>query len=297
MARLGWIGLGDIGLPMMERLKRAGHDIDVWGRSPERLATAEALGARVMPSAADLGHGCQAVFLCVTNAEAVADIVFGTSGIATASGPDTLIVDHSTIHPVRTREMSARLRGDQRGRWIDAPVSGGALGARNGTLAVMAGGESEDIEQARAWISAYGGRITHVGASGTGQACKSCNQAIANATLMIWAEMLAYARAFGLDLDKLIAATEGGFADSHVRKVLVPRIVSGDYPGHYASLIPKDLDIPCDIGQLLQTPMPMTSLVTSLYRLHRVQQERGGGESMGLLDLFQRTGGPGLARP
>jgi 2-hydroxy-3-oxopropionate reductase len=154
----------------------------------------------------------------------------------------------------------------------------------------MAGGEAEDLEAVRAWVSAYGGTITHVGAAGAGQVCKSCNQAIANTTLMVWAEMLAYARSFGLDLDKLVAATEGGFADSSVRKVLVPRIVSGEYPGHYASLIPKDLEIPCDMGRMLQTPMPLTNLVASLYLHHRVLQEHCGDEPVGLLDLFLRTG-------
>lgn len=291
MARLGWIGLGDIGLPMMVRLKEAGHEVCAWGRTAARLAAAEAAGATLVPSPAELGRTCQAVFLCVTDADAVEDIVFGPEGIATASQPDTYVVDHSTIHPARTRDMAARLRTRQRGRWVDAPVSGGAVGARAGTLAVMAGGEPEDLDAVRAWISAYGGKITHVGPSGAGQACKSCNQAIANTTIMVWAEMLAYAKSFGLDVDKLVAATEGGFADSSVRKVLVPMILSGAYPGHYASLIPKDLDIPCDMGRVLQTPMPVTSLVTSLYRHHQVLQERlGGDQPVGLLDLFLRTG-------
>lgn len=291
MARLGWIGLGDIGLPMMVRLKEAGHEVHAWGRSPARLEAAQAAGAKLVPSPADLARTCEAVFLCVTDADAVEAVVFGPEGIASASRTETYVVDHSTIHPARTRDMAARLRAQQRGRWVDAPVSGGAVGARAGTLAVMAGGEPEDLDAVRGWISSYGGKITYVGPSGAGQACKSCNQAIANTTIMVWAEMLAYAKSFGLDVDKLVAGTEGGFADSQVRKVLVPMILSGAYPGHYASLIPKDLDIPCDMGRVLQTPMPVTSLVTSLYRHHQVMQEKIGGETqVGLLDLFLRTG-------
>jgi 3-hydroxyisobutyrate dehydrogenase len=290
MAKLGWIGLGDIGLPMMVRLKEAGHDVLAWGRSQARLDAAAAAGATLVPSAADLGRSCEALFLCVTDSDAVEEIVFGPEGIATASGPTTYVVDHSTIHPARTRDMAARLREMRKGRWIDAPVSGGAVGARAGTLAVMAGGESEDLAAVRGWISAYGGKITHVGPSGTGQACKSCNQAIANTTVMIWAEMLAYAKAFGLDAEKLVAAMEGGFADSAVRKFVVPMILSGAFPGHYASIIPKDLDIPCDMGRVLQTPMPVTSLVTNLYRHYQVLQERSGEEPLALLELFQRTG-------
>jgi 3-hydroxyisobutyrate dehydrogenase len=289
MARLGWVGLGDIGLPMMERLVQAGHDVFAWGRRPESLAAAEAAGGRPVASAAELGRVCAAVFLCVTDHEAVAQVVFGPAGIAAGSGPATLLVDHSTIHPLRTRELAARLRESGRGRWVDAPVSGGAVGARAGTLAVMAGGEAPDLEAVRPWISAYGGRITHVGASGAGQVCKSCNQAIANATIMVWTEMLAYAKAFGLEPEHLMAATAGGFGDSAVRELLVPGIVSGDFPGHYASLIPKDLDITCDMGRELQTPMPLTGLVTSLLRLHQVLQARGGGAPVGLLELFSRA--------
>lgn len=290
MAKLGWVGAGDIGMPMMLRLKDAGHEVSLWGRTQARLDQAQADGVKIAASAAELGRTCEAVFLCVTDADAVQEIVFGPDGIATASHAGTLVVDHSTIHPARTRDMASRLRVEKKGRWVDAPVSGGAVGARAGTLAVMAGGEAEDIDAVRPWLSAYGGKITHVGPSGTGQACKSCNQAIANTTIMIWAEMLAYAKSFGLDLDKLVAATEGGFADSNVRKTLVPSIVSGAYPGHYASIIPKDLDIPCDMGRVLQTPMPMTSLVTSLYRHHQVLQEKCGATPIGLLDLFLRSG-------
>lgn len=289
MATLGWVGVGDIGLPMMVRLKEAGHDVHVWGRTQARLADAQAAGATLAGSAAELGLNCEAVFLCVTDADAVHEIVFGPDGIASGSGADTFVVDHSTIHPGQTRDMAASLRAQKKGRWVDAPVSGGAVGACAGTLAVMAGGEPEDIAAVTPWLRAYGGKITHVGASGAGQACKSCNQAIANATIMVWAELLAYARSFGLDPEKMVEATEGGFADSAVRKTLVPRILSGEFPGHYASLIPKDLDIPCDMGRVLQTPMPVTSLVTSLYRHHQVLQDRSGPEPIGLLDLFQRS--------
>lgn len=290
MAKLGWVGVGDIGLPMMKRLLDAGNEVSVWGRTQARLDQARSVGATIAASAAELGRTCEAVFLCVTDTDAVHEIVFGPDGITTASRAETYVVDHSTIHPARTRDMATRLRTAKKGRWVDAPVSGGSVGARAGTLAVMAGGEPEDIAAVSPWVSAYGGKITHVGPSGTGQACKSCNQAIANTTVMIWAEMLAYARSFGLDLDKLVAATEGGLADSSIRKVMVPSIVSGAYPGHYASIIPKDLDIPCDVGRVMQTPMPVTSLVTSLYRHHQVLQEKVGTTQVGLLDLFTRSG-------
>jgi 3-hydroxyisobutyrate dehydrogenase-like beta-hydroxyacid dehydrogenase len=296
MATLGWVGLGDVGLPMMARLAEAGHEVRAWGRSRARREAAQAAGATLVDSAAELGRSCEAVFLCVTDTDAVHEIVFGVDGIASASGGESLVVDHSTIHPGRTREMAARLRDAGRGRWIDAPVSGGAVGARAGTLAVMAGGVAADIATATPWIRAYGGKVTHVGANGAGQLCKSCNQAIANATIMAWAEVLAYAELFGLDPERLLEATEGGFADSAVRRSFVPRILSGEFPGHYASLIPKDLGIPCDMGRTLGAPMPVTGLVASLYHQLRELQERSGTEPVGLLELFRSNRNPEAGR-
>jgi 3-hydroxyisobutyrate dehydrogenase len=287
MAKLGWIGIGDIGMPMMVRLKEAGHDVSVWGRNKTRVAEAERAGAKIAGSAAELARANEAVFLCVTDTVDVEEVVFGPNGIATTSRAGTLIVDHSTTHPTRTREIAQKMRADGKGRWVDAPVSGGSMGARAGTLAVMVGGEAQDVEAVRPWLSAYGGKITHIGGSGAGQASKACNQAIANATIMVWAEMIAYARSFGLDLDKFVEATEGGFADSLVRRVHVPNIASGAYPGHYVSVIPKQLDIVCDVARVLQTPIPLTSMVTSLYRQHQMLQARSATQ-VGIVDLFQK---------
>jgi 3-hydroxyisobutyrate dehydrogenase len=291
VSKLGWIGMGDIGTPMALRLMDAGHDLRVWGRTKARLAPALERGAREGASAMELAVACEAVLLCVTDADAVEEIAFGPQGLADARKADLLVVDHSTIHPRRSQAAATRLADLKAGRWVDAPVSGGTAGARAGTLAVMVGGETGDVEHARPWISAFGGRITHVGPAGCGQACKSSNQAIANTTIMVWAEMLAYARAFGLDLEMMVEAFEGGFADSTVRKTLVPRLLDGSFPGHYASIIQKDLDIPCDVGRSMQTPMPVTSLVASLYRHHQVFQDMAG-KDLGLTDLFtHRTEG------
>ena len=122
MAKLGWVGVGDIGLPMMKRLLDAGNEVSVWGRTQARLDQARSVGATIAASAAELGRTCEAVFLCVTDSDAVEEVVFGSDGIATASRPGTLVVDHSTIHPGRTRQMATRLRVEQKGRWVDAQL-------------------------------------------------------------------------------------------------------------------------------------------------------------------------------
>lgn len=290
MTTLGWIGMGDIGTPMVLRLIAAGHDVVVWGRTKARLRPALELGAREGSSGHELAEACEAVMLCVTDSDAVDDIAFGPNGLAGARRAELLVVDHSTIHPRRSQAAAARLSEMGAGRWVDAPVSGGPAGAQAGTLAVMMGGAAEDVERAKVWASAYSGRITHVGPAGSGQACKSCNQAVSSATIMAWAEILAYASRFGLDVAKMVEALEGGFADSPVRRMLVPRLLDGSFPGRYAPLIAKDLDIPCDIGSALQSPMPMTSLVTSLYRHHQVLQDMAGDKPLGLMALFARPG-------
>lgn len=286
MARLGWIGLGDIGTPMSERLRRAGHDVLVWGRSREKVARTVADPDSIADSPADLMRRCDAVFLCVTDADAVEEVVFGDRGLAHAQKPGGLVVDHSTIGPLRTRDMAGRLAGSNAGHWVDAPVSGGAAGARAGTLAAMAGGRDEDVARVRSWISAYAGTITHAGPAGAGQMCKICNQVIANATIMAWAEMLALAERFGVSGQTLMDAAAGGFGDSNVRKHLVPKILDGTFPGIYAPLIPKDLGLATAFASRVNAPAPVAELVLALYREHFRLADRGTAAQTGLRGLF-----------
>lgn len=286
MAVLGWIGLGDIGTPMCERLLAAGHDMLVWGRSRDRVERAAAGRCEIVASPAELGRRCTAVFLCVTDADAAEAVVFGEQGVASGSAAQTLVVDTSTVGPLRTRAMAERLRQAGRGRWVDAPVSGGAVGARAGTLAAMVGGEPEDVAAARPYIAAFAGKITHVGPAGFGQMCKVCNQVIANTTIMVWAETLSLAERFGIAPETLMEAAEGGFADSSVRKVLGPMILSGGFPGIYAPLIPKDMDLAGDVAGRLGAPVPLAGLVLALYRQHGMLAAQGTAMREGIRGIF-----------
>jgi len=286
VATLGWIGLGDIGAPMCRRLVAAGHEVLVWGRTREKAERALAGRCEVVASAAELGRRCEAIFLCVTDADAVEAVVFDEDGVASGSLPHTLVVDTSTIGPLRTRVMAERLQRMGRGRWVDAPVSGGAVGASAGTLAAMVGGETEDIAAARPFIEAFAGKITHVGPAGFGQMCKVCNQVIANTTIMVWAEMLSLVERFGISPESLMDAAEGGFADSSVRKVLAPMILSGDFPGIYAPLIPKDMDLAGEVASRFGAPIPLAGLVLALYRQHKMLDEQGSTMRAGLRGIF-----------
>lgn len=257
MSILGWIGMGAIGTPMALRLLDAGHQLLVWGRTSARLTPALERGARAVGSAAELAASCEAVMLCVTDTAAVESVAFGPDGIASGATPGLLIVDHSTIDPAHTRTLATRAR--ERGwSWLDAPVSGGAAGARDGTLAILIGGDASDVERARPWLGAYGKNVTHIGPSGAGQAAKSCNQAIFGTTLAAWIEVIDYARAIGLDPVKLVAALEGSWSDSPVRRHLATHFARGRATSTGNDLLLKDLEIVAATAEAAGVELPVT---------------------------------------
>ncbi|MBV8750700.1 MAG: NAD(P)-dependent oxidoreductase [Candidatus Eremiobacteraeota bacterium] len=276
MATLGWIGIGEIGTPMVLRLIEAGHRVTVWGRTAERLRPALDAGANAAGSPADLAAACEAVFLCVTDGDAVEAVVFGPRGVAEGARHGSLIVDHSTIHPETARLASRRLRSQGVG-WVDAPVSGGAAGAAAGTLSIFLGGADDAVARVRPWIDAYARNVTHIGDVGTGQIAKSCNQAIVAATVSIWAEVIAYARRCGIDPDLLVDALAGGWADSAIRPAFGHDLAAGRFRRTPGLIILKDLEIIGDMARETASPMPVTAAVTTLHRLLLAQGHATGG--------------------
>jgi 3-hydroxyisobutyrate dehydrogenase len=281
MAKVGWVGFGEIGEPMALQLIAAGHEVHVWGRTAARLKPATDRGARLAVSPANLASACDFVFLCITDADAVEQTVFGAEGIAGSASPGKVLVDHSTIHPLRSRAMAARLREETGMGWLDAPVSGGAIGAQQGTLSIFVGGEEADLEKARGVMSAYAAKITRVGESGAGLVAKCVNQTVLCATLAAWAEALNLAHRAGADVARVLEALEGSWSDSPVRRLHAPSMISADYAPGQAWTMLKDLDVVGDMAQLTKSPMPMQAIVTSLFR----QQIAMG---------FDHTGIPGI---
>jgi 2-hydroxy-3-oxopropionate reductase len=275
MATLGWIGLGDIGLPMMRRLVGAGNRVVVWGRTAAKLQPALDVGAVAASSPAELAAQCEGVLLCVTDGDAVEEVVFGPRGVAEGAKRGTLIVDHSTIHPETTRLASRRLKSHGVG-WVDAPVSGGALGAAAATLSVFLGGDDADVARMKPWIAAYAANVTHMGPVGSGQVTKSCNQAIVASTVALWAEVITYARRSGVDADLLVDALAGGWADSAIRQVHGHDLVAGRYRKTERLILLKDLDIVGDVAAATKSPMPVSSAVTTLFRLLLAQGHQPG---------------------
>ena len=225
--RIGFIGTGLIGTPMVQRLLECGLSVTVWNRTPDKATPLVLDGATLAESPRALAESCDIVCLCLTNTTAVHDVVFGVQGIDAVLRVGQLLIDLSSIAPDATREMAERLASACGARWIDAPVSGGLPLARAGRLIVFAGGDAHDIARAAPVFDALSQRVTHMGGHGAGQLAKSCNQMIVACNLVTIAEMLAFARTSGIDATQLPGALAGGFADSLPLQIFGPRMAAG----------------------------------------------------------------------
>lgn len=287
--RLGYLGLGLMGTPMSRRLIEAGHDVTVWNRSPDKARALVQAGARHAACPRDVAANASIVFMCVTDAAAVEEVIFGAKGLAAAPGAGRLVVDFSSIHPDAARDIAARLRAKNGMGWIDAPVSGGSKGAEEGTLAVMAGGDVANIERVRPYVLAMARRFTHMGPTGAGQTTKLCNQVIVGCAMAVLAEATRLAVNAGIDAGRLPEALAGGFADSIPLQLFVPRMVQGVHApplGHIATML-KDLDTIADVAQATSTPVPMASLAGQLFRLAKAAR----GADADALEIYKLSAG------
>lgn len=265
--KLGFCGLGLMGAAMVQRLLAAGHEVKVWNRSAAKARPLAALGAQVVAHPREAAQGVDGVLLCLFDAKAVEDVVFGPEGVAQAGGLKWL-ADHSSIDPEATRLMAARLAEANGADWIDAPVSGGVPGVEAGTLAIMAGGNETHIPEASLAMRAYAGNITHMGPSGTGQATKLCNQTIVATAVVALAEAIGFAERNGIDVRKLAPALAGGWADSKPLQIFAPRMIAPP-PSSIGALstMLKDVDTVIANARQSGAPMPVTASVQQMLRL------------------------------
>ncbi|AJY29508.1 NAD-binding of NADP-dependent 3-hydroxyisobutyrate dehydrogenase family protein [Burkholderia thailandensis 34] len=267
---VGFCGPGLMGAPMIRHLLSAGHRVHVWNRTRAKADALAAHGAQVVDTPAELAARVQTVMLCVLDAQAVGDVVFGASGVLAgdaAARRVTRIVDHSSIPPAATRAYAARAAA-LGASWVDAPVSGGVPGAEAGTLAVMAGGAQADVDAVRGLIGAYASRVTHLGDAGAGQTAKLCNQAIVTASVTAIAEAVGLAQASGIDAARLAEALAGGWADSVLLQTFVPRMTStGHQPIGALKTFQKDVDAIADAARDAGAVMPVAATVQQVLRL------------------------------
>lgn len=270
---IAFAGIGLMGLRMCRRLLAAGFPLTVWNRSPDKCAALVEAGARQVGSPAELCATADIVLLCLADTSVVRQVVFGQDGIVEDARAGQLLVDHSSLDPAATRAMATELESRTGMRWVDAPVSGGAAGAENGSLAVMAGGRAEDVERVRPVLMHLGQRLTHMGEIGAGQVTKACNQMIVACNALVIAEVVALAERSGVDASLLAPALAGGFADSKPLQILAPQMACNEFEPvkwHVRTLL-KDLDTAVQLSQEEGGAAPMTGLAAQLMRLHGSQ--------------------------
>ncbi|WP_193182376.1 NAD(P)-dependent oxidoreductase [Nisaea sediminum] len=268
---VGFVGLGLMGLGFVERLIANGHPVVGTDVRPEARAAAESLGARTVGSASEVAAEADHVLICVTTPAAVDAVIRGKDGILSAPGRDGLVVvDHSTTDIPLTRELDEALARSGVG-FVDAPVSGGPQAARDGTLAIMAGGREQDFASVAPILGGLG-RATLMGGIGAGQATKLVNQSLVLTNYCVIAESFRLAEAFGVDASKIPEALETGHAGSNLLKTLMPRLAAEDFaPTGYARQILKDLEMLHSATKDLPLAMPMAGQALTLFRLHVAQ--------------------------
>lgn len=272
---VGFIGLGAMGLPMAMHLLKGGHILGVYARRPEAAQLLIEAGAKAYVSPAELAAACDVVFIIVTTTRDVEQVVLGDRGIAAGARPGSVVVVMSTIDPAATRRIAADLA--RRGvEMLDAPVSGGEIGARAGTLSIMVGGKQEVFERVKPLFACMGKTIVHIGASGAGQVAKACTQLAIVATLQGIAEAVMLARAAGADASKVLDAIEQGAAASRMLELMGRRMVNRDFtPGVEARLHHKDAQIVLECARELGLALPLTAIATQTFN---ALIARGGGK-------------------
>lgn len=258
------LGVGLMGGPMAQRLCAAGHRLHVWNRTASKAAPLAALGAQVHTHAAHAAQQAEVVLTMLSDGDAVGAVMLGEAAAAHSMRPGALWLDMSSIAPVQARAHAAQAQALGLA-YVDAPVSGGTLGAEQGTLAIMAGGDATQFARAQPVFAALG-RATHVGPVGTGQLAKLANQMVVGITIGAVAEALLLCEKGGADIAKVKEAISGGFADSRVLQVHGQRMVERDFaPRARMTVQLKDLRNALTTAQSLHFEPPVTQLLAQLY--------------------------------
>lgn len=283
--RVAFIGLGIMGLPMAGHLLKAGMPLTIHTRTKSKADELLTDGATWAASPAEASDGADVVFVCVTDTPDVEAVLLGENGVVRSARNGLIVVDHSTISPAATQRFAAELaaHGIQ---LLDAPVSGGDVGARNATLAIMVGGDRGAFDRVHPLLQKLGKTITHCGPSGAGQLTKLVNQVLVSVTNLAVSEALTLASAGGLDLSKTIEAVAGGAAGSWQLSNLGPKMIARDYqPGFMIDLQLKDLRLIEETASDTGVKLAAAELVTRLF-----QQARATGHGReGTQALFEQV--------
>lgn len=261
---IGFIGLGIMGAPMAGHLIAAGHSLFLKSRRsvPEALLAA---GGTACATAAEVAERADTIILMLPDTPDVEQVLFGAGGVAGGLSPGKTVIDMSSIAPLATKDFAARI-AERGGAYLDAPVSGGEVGAKNAALSIMVGGEAETFARAEPLFAAMGKTVTHVGPVGSGQVAKVANQIIVALTIEAVAEGLLFASKAGADPAKVRQAITGGLATSRILELHGARMIERTFdPGFRIGLHQKDLNLALDNARTLGLSLPATALAQQLF--------------------------------
>ncbi len=262
MSKIGFVGAGVMGAPMIGHLLDAGHEVAVHVRRREAAAALFERGARYAQTPAEAARGAEFVCTNVTGTADVESVLFGENGAAGATEAGAIVIDFSTISAVATRGFARRL-AQQRIDMLDCPVSGGAAGARQATLSISVGGDAAVLERARPLLERLGRTITHVGGHGAGQVVKACNQIVQVINIEGIAEAMLFASANGVDPARMLPALQAGMAGSRMLDLMGPKMAERDFAaGIEARLHQKDFGIVVEATQALGLSLPAAAIVS-----------------------------------
>jgi 3-hydroxyisobutyrate dehydrogenase len=293
--RIGFIGLGIMGNSMAQNLLKAGFQVTVYNRSKPPVDLLVSKGAASAPSPKAVAELSDVVITMVTDSEAVNDVVLGKGGVIEGVRDGLVLIDMSTISPSETRRVSAALSA-KGARMLDAPVSGGDTGAREGALTIMVGGDAEVFEQCLPVLRVLGKKVVHMGGTGAGQLTKLANQILVACNMIGVSECLNFAKRAGLDVGKVIDSLSAGAASSWTLVNLGPRMAKRDFaPGFKVKLLQKDLRYVLSSADEVNAALPATALVHQLYKQ---LEEKGMGEvgTQALLAAVEQLSGQALVR-
>lgn len=286
MLKVGYIGLGIMGKSIARNILKAGYPLVVHNRSQAAVNELVAEGAVRASSPAEVASQVDMVFTNLPDSPDVEKVVLDGNGIIEAAHSGQIFIDNSTIKPAVSRKIASAL-AEKGVLALDAPVSGGDIGARDGTLAIMVGGPAEALEIARPVLSVTGKTITHVGDSGAGQIAKAANQIMVAAQMVAMAELLVFAQKTGADPQKVISAIKGGAAQCWTLDVKPARIFAGNRaPGFKASMQSKDLNIVLETAREYGIPLPSTAVDAQLYAA-MLQNGWGGLDNSAVLNVLE----------
>ena len=265
MAELGFIGLGIMGKPMASHLVKAGHTVHVCDLAEESVRHVCSLGGKACSCSKEIAQRSDIIFIMVPDTPDVEAVLFGANGVAEGLKPGSTVVDMSSISPIATKEFAKKLAA-MGVKMLDAPVSGGQVGAENATLSIMVGGPVDLFNQIKPYFELMGKNIVHVGDHGDGQTCKVANQIVVALTIEAVGEALLFASKAGADPAKVRAALLGGFAQSRILELHGERMIKHTFnPGFRIRLHQKDLNLALESARSLGLSLPNTSLAQELF--------------------------------